>query len=196
MYGAILGDIIGSPYAFDHGNQSKDFPLFSSRSAFTGDTVMTIAIADALMSVIDGKDDAILKAAQKSMRRWGRKYPDGGRTLVRCRECGALLLSQHSRYETKNPELDGFSCDWIPVWSEEEADLLNMFLDSRELPEYAFKHLRSDKNGYSWIGNDPPRPMDLQELARATAMKYEKIIKSSGDLKSRTDSSGAKDRDS
>ena len=30
MYGAILGDIIGSPYEFDRGNKSKDFPLFSA----------------------------------------------------------------------------------------------------------------------------------------------------------------------
>ncbi len=32
MYGAILGDIIGSPYEFDLGNKSKDFPLFSKKS--------------------------------------------------------------------------------------------------------------------------------------------------------------------
>ncbi len=41
MYGAILGDIIGSPYEFDMGNKSKDFPLFSVISCFTDDTVMT-----------------------------------------------------------------------------------------------------------------------------------------------------------
>lgn len=29
MYGAILGDMIGSPYEFDQGDKSKDFPLFS-----------------------------------------------------------------------------------------------------------------------------------------------------------------------
>lgn len=29
MIGAILGDIISSPYEFDRGNKSKDFPLFS-----------------------------------------------------------------------------------------------------------------------------------------------------------------------
>ena len=29
MIGAILGDIIGSPYEFDRGNKSKEFPLFS-----------------------------------------------------------------------------------------------------------------------------------------------------------------------
>ena len=28
MYGAILGDIIGSPYEFDRGNKSKDFEMF------------------------------------------------------------------------------------------------------------------------------------------------------------------------
>jgi len=44
MYGAILGDIIGSPYEFDMGNKSKEFPLFSQRSTYTDDTVMTLAV--------------------------------------------------------------------------------------------------------------------------------------------------------
>lgn len=35
MIGAILGDIIGSPYEFDRGNKSKEFPLFSRKSAYT-----------------------------------------------------------------------------------------------------------------------------------------------------------------
>ena len=29
MYGAILGDIIGSPFEFDRGNKTKDFELFT-----------------------------------------------------------------------------------------------------------------------------------------------------------------------
>ena len=52
MYGAILGDIIGSPYEFDRGSKTKDFPLFSKHSTFTDDTVMTIAVADAFMEAI------------------------------------------------------------------------------------------------------------------------------------------------
>ena len=42
MYGAILGDMIGSPYEFDQGNKSKVFPLFTGESHFTDDTVITI----------------------------------------------------------------------------------------------------------------------------------------------------------
>lgn len=49
MYGAILGDMIGCPYEFDRGNKTKDFPLFSKRSCFTDDSVMTIAVADAFL---------------------------------------------------------------------------------------------------------------------------------------------------
>ena len=45
MYGAILGDIIGSPYEFDRGDKTKDFELFDVRSEFTDDTVMTVAVA-------------------------------------------------------------------------------------------------------------------------------------------------------
>ena len=50
MYGAILGDIIGSPYEFDRGNKTKDFPLFTNASTYTDDSVMTIAVADGLMN--------------------------------------------------------------------------------------------------------------------------------------------------
>ena len=48
MYGALLGDIIGSPYEFDMGDKKKEFPLFSERSAITDDTVMTLAVAEAV----------------------------------------------------------------------------------------------------------------------------------------------------
>ena len=49
MYGAILGDIVGSLYEFDYNNyKGKDFPLFSQRSEFTDDTVMTLAVARAV----------------------------------------------------------------------------------------------------------------------------------------------------
>ena len=49
MYGAILGDIIGSPFEFDRGDKTKDFELFSWGCRFTDDSVMTIAVAEALM---------------------------------------------------------------------------------------------------------------------------------------------------
>lgn len=79
MYGAILGDIIGSPYEFDRGDKTKDFPLFSEESAFTDDTVMTIAVAEALLTVGENANDAdIRKALVASMKKWGRKYIDAG----------------------------------------------------------------------------------------------------------------------
>ena len=46
LYGAILGDIIGSPYEFTGGSKAKDFPLFTENSTFTDDTVMTLAVAE------------------------------------------------------------------------------------------------------------------------------------------------------
>lgn len=45
MYGAILGDIIGSPFEFDIGNKSKDFELFSKGAEFTDDSVMTVTVS-------------------------------------------------------------------------------------------------------------------------------------------------------
>lgn len=92
MYGAILGDIIGSPYEFDMGKKVKDFPLFSRISMFTDDTVMTVAVAESLMEVLKTKGysvpldaDATLKleadfkaSLVNSMQRWGRLYPFAG----------------------------------------------------------------------------------------------------------------------
>lgn len=77
MYGAILGDIIGSPYEFDMGNKSKEFPLFSKNSMFTDDTVMTIAVAEAFMDAPDD-EETIRKRLIQSMQKWGRLYPNAG----------------------------------------------------------------------------------------------------------------------
>ena len=79
MYGAILGDIIGSPYEFDQGDKTKDFPLFSRDSQFTDDSIMTLAVAEALMDTKpeDG-EKAIQARLVKSMQRLGRKYPGAG----------------------------------------------------------------------------------------------------------------------
>ena len=78
MYGAILGDMIGAPYEFDRGMKSKAFPLFIKDSQFTDDTVMTVAVAEALMDT-RGRPEAAVKAAlTKAMQNWGRKYPDAG----------------------------------------------------------------------------------------------------------------------
>ena len=79
MYGAILGDIIGSPYEFDRGNKSKDFPLFSPDSTYTDDSVMTLAVADAFLSIAPDTEDAeIRRRLIQSMQTYGRKYPYAG----------------------------------------------------------------------------------------------------------------------
>ena len=68
MIGAIIGDVIGSVH--EHaGTKTTEFPLFTPRSRFTDDTVLTIATADALLS--DG-DYA------RAYREWGNRYPHAG----------------------------------------------------------------------------------------------------------------------
>ena len=68
MIGAIVGDIIGSVH---EGTllKRKDFPLFVPHSRFTDDSVLTVAIASA---VTQDRDYA------RSLRLWGRKYPNAG----------------------------------------------------------------------------------------------------------------------
>ena len=48
MYGAIIGDIAGSTMEFLE-KKEYDFPLFAKGSDITDDTIMTVAVARALM---------------------------------------------------------------------------------------------------------------------------------------------------
>lgn len=78
MFGAVLGDIIGSPFEFDMGNKTKEFPLFSSRSHFTDDSVMTLAVADAFLTTMGADADTIGAQMVKSMQDFGHAFPDAG----------------------------------------------------------------------------------------------------------------------
>ena len=73
MYGAILGDIIGSPFEFDRGEKTTKFELFSEESQFTDDSVMTVAVAEALMDAINhgisSDDDTVRSAATRTRSR-------------------------------------------------------------------------------------------------------------------------------
>lgn len=53
MIGAIIGDIVGSKYEYSNF-KSKDFKWFDEGTRFTDDTIMTIAVAKALL---DSKPD-------------------------------------------------------------------------------------------------------------------------------------------
>jgi len=70
MIGAIAGDIIGSRFEFNN-YKGKDFKLFNSESAFTDDTVLTIAIADVLMN----STFAFSEDIADSLYHWGSLYP-------------------------------------------------------------------------------------------------------------------------
>jgi ADP-ribosylglycohydrolase len=68
MLSAIAGDVIGSFYEH-HPTKSMLFPLFHDRSRFTDDSVMTVAVAHA---ILENGDYGV------SMKNFGRKYPNAG----------------------------------------------------------------------------------------------------------------------
>ena len=67
MLGAIIGDIVGSIYEFDN-IKTKNFNLFTNEMFFTDDTVMTIAIADAIINGAKPENFIL------SMKKWGCNY--------------------------------------------------------------------------------------------------------------------------
>ncbi len=73
MFGAVIGDIIGSMYEFI-GIKTKDFDLFPRGSIVTDDSIMTIAVGDALMEwFMDGGD--LHQILISNMRAYGKAYP-------------------------------------------------------------------------------------------------------------------------
>ncbi len=71
MIGAIAGDIIGS--AFEHDpTKSKDFALLQPGARFTDDSVLTVAVAQAILEKGDYGD---------AIREVGRRYPRSGSGL-------------------------------------------------------------------------------------------------------------------
>ena len=78
MYGAILGDIIGGRFEYidEVNSKSKEFSLFTKKSHYTDDTVMTIAVAETLMSVSgEEAEDVIIAKLVPSLKKWGKRYP-------------------------------------------------------------------------------------------------------------------------
>lgn len=76
MYGAIIGDIVGSRFEH-HNHKSKDFDLFKANCRATDDSVMSIAIADAIMKC-DGDYAKLALETVKTMQYFGRKHPRAG----------------------------------------------------------------------------------------------------------------------
>jgi ADP-ribosylglycohydrolase len=68
MIGAIAGDMIGSHYEF-HSIKTTDFSLFSPKSRFTDDTVLTVALADSILTGADSIDN---------LKKFYALYPSAG----------------------------------------------------------------------------------------------------------------------
>jgi len=76
MLGAIIGDIVGSRFEWNN-NKTKHFELLNDKCFFTDDTVMTFAIAKAILhSKSDYSDLSSLSI--KYMQEVGRNYPSCG----------------------------------------------------------------------------------------------------------------------
>lgn len=81
MYGAFIGDIVGSKYEF-HNIKTKQFPLFSQGCDYTDDTIMTVAVAKAILL---SRREQIHKSENgkpfqdfliETMQDFGRRYPN------------------------------------------------------------------------------------------------------------------------
>ena len=76
MLGAVLGDIAGSRFEWNN-IKTKEFELFTNRCHITDDSVMTFAIAKAILDCEDDYSDLGSKAVEW-MQFYGRAFPNAG----------------------------------------------------------------------------------------------------------------------
>ncbi|MDP2815025.1 MAG: ADP-ribosylglycohydrolase family protein [Erysipelotrichaceae bacterium] len=112
MWGAIIGDVIGSLFEkFNH--KGKDFELFHALSHYTDDTVMTIATMDALLKEVP---------FEVAYKEWYRKYPKAG-FGQRFREWG-----KDDSYEPLNSYGNGSAMRVSPIsyWKDTLEEVLEL----------------------------------------------------------------------
>ena len=107
----------------------------------------------------------------KHVLHWNHVWDDGGRVLMRCSDCGGLMLIQTSEFHSTMSD-DGYYEDWIPVASAEEADLMNIFLDADELDGMDCHHLMINNGQAHWSRGESRDPMDPERLKRLILKKY------------------------
>lgn len=88
MLGAIIGDIVGSRFEFNN-HRSKEFDLFTEDCIATDDSIMTLAVAKAIMEAMKEKElsnsldspefrTLLSDLTVKNMQEIGQQYPDCG----------------------------------------------------------------------------------------------------------------------
>ncbi len=73
MIGAIIGDIAGSRYEW-HNHRSKEFGFLTKSCFFTDDSVISLAVCNALMRAEPDYSN-LSEVAVESMQEIGRPYP-------------------------------------------------------------------------------------------------------------------------
>ncbi|MDO5434778.1 MAG: ADP-ribosylglycohydrolase family protein [Clostridia bacterium] len=77
MLGAIIGDIAGSRFEW-HNHRDKRFDLLTAACCPTDDSIMTLAVAEAIMQYRNGTENDLKTAMIHSLQTMGRRYPDAG----------------------------------------------------------------------------------------------------------------------
>lgn len=70
MLGAIIGDMVGSVYEFANTKRT-DFPFFSERSTYTDDSIMTLAVAEWLLTDSQHTHESL----ERIMVKYAEEYP-------------------------------------------------------------------------------------------------------------------------
>lgn len=108
-------------------------------------------------------------------------WDDGKRYLMRCGECGGLVIVQRSECHGFSDEDDYYS-DMVPASSVEEADLLNILWDSLDLEAYPYRSIRGNNFRYFWKQGKEPRRYNAEKLRQKIRETYKDLTPAQKEL--------------
>ena len=112
MFGAIIGDIVGSRFEFDNC-KSKEFELFTNTCDYTDDTVMTLAVAKALLLYGTITDmDAFKRELVRVMHEVGMLHPYCGYGGRFCTWIPSLMAASATALPCGCPRWRGLPVPW------------------------------------------------------------------------------------
>ena len=121
MKGAIIGDIVGSIYEFDN-LKSKDFELFKPECEFTDDSVLTVAVAEALLKYNPDDEDNFMNLGTVYQRELWIDGEYGSEEDIEEELPTVLLMSKH--YDMVDNTTIKVKCEELAAFNKNDHILI------------------------------------------------------------------------
>ena len=178
LYGAIIGDIVGSRYEF-RKHRSKKFSFFDRKMFFTDDTVMTLAVYEALAKEEKNNYANLHEEVIYQMKKYGHLYPYAGYGVA----FGEWLFSRRSSPYNSFGNGSAMRVSPVAYFAKSESEVKKL---SRMVSEVTHNHPEGIKGAEAvsmciWLAR---HGIDKEEIKKYVEKNYYSLNFNYEDLRS------------